>query len=73
MLTRLNLQLVELGKPIVFLGRGRAIVRELQYQRVRDCGESKCQQDESSGETITRWIEFDNSLERGQTSTWSST
>jgi len=24
-------------------------------------------------EKITRWIEFENSLERGQTSTWSST
>jgi hypothetical protein len=64
---------VELGKPFVFLIRGRVIARELQYQRVKDCGESECQQGESPGEIITRWIEFDNSLERGQTSTWSST
>ena len=64
---------MELGKPFVFLDRGRVIVRELQYQRVKDCGESKCQQGESQGEIITRWIEFNNSLERGQTSTGSST
>ncbi|GCD13269.1 hypothetical protein Ctaglu_48920 [Clostridium tagluense] len=43
MLTHLNLLLVELGKPFVFLDRGRAIVRKLQYKRVRDCGESECQ------------------------------
>lgn len=64
---------MELGKPFVFLDRGRVIVRELQYQRVKDCGDSKCQQGESQGEIITRWIEFNNSLERGQTSTGSST
>lgn len=64
---------MELGKPFVFLFKGRVIVRKLQYQRVKDCGESKSQQDESLGEIITRWIEFDNSLERGQTSTRSST
>lgn len=64
---------MELGNPFVFLDRGRVIVRELQYQRVKDCGESKCQQGESQGEIITRWIEFNNSLERGQTSTGSST
>jgi hypothetical protein len=69
----LNLRLVELGKPFVFLDRGRAIERKLQYQRVKDCGESESQQNESSGKKITRWIGFDNSLERGQTSTWSST
>jgi len=64
---------VELGKPFAFLDRGRVIVRKLQYQRVRDCGESECQQDESPGESITRWIGFHNPLERGQTSTRSST
>ena len=69
----MNLLLIELGKPFVLLVRGRVIVRKLQYQRVKDCGESKCQQDENLGKTITRWIEFNNSLERGQTSTWSST
>jgi hypothetical protein len=73
MLNHLNLQIVELGKPFVFLDRGRVIERKLQYQRARDSGESECQQDESSGETITRWIESNDSLERGQTSTWSST
>ncbi len=73
MLPHLYLSLAELGKPFVFLDRGREIERNLQYQRVKDCGESECQQDESPGETITRWIEFDYSLERGQTSTWSST
>jgi hypothetical protein len=31
-------------------------------QRVKDCGESECQQDESSEKEITRWIELDNSL-----------
>jgi len=64
---------VELGKPFVFLDRGRAIERKLQCQRARDCEESECQSDESSGKKITRWIEFYNSLERGQTSTWSPT
>lgn len=64
---------MELGKPFVLLNRGRIIVRKSQYQRVRDCRESKCQQDESLGEIITCWIEFDNSLEREQTSTRSST
>jgi hypothetical protein len=49
MLTHLSLQLAELGKPFVFLDRGRVIERKLQYQRVKDCGESECQQDESSG------------------------
>lgn len=73
MLNHLNLQTVELGKPFVFLKRGRVIERKPQYQRVRDCGESECQQDESSGKTITRWTESYDLLERGQTSTWSST
>jgi hypothetical protein len=73
MLNHLNLQLVELGKPFGFLDRGRVIERKLQYQRAWDCGESECQQNESSGENITHWIEFYNSLERGQTSTWSPT
>ena len=73
MLTHLHLMLVELDKPFEFLERGRVIVREPQYQRVRDCGESECQQDESPGEIITRWIGFHNLLERGQTSTWSPT
>ena len=73
MITHLNLLLAELGKSFEFLDRGRGIEGELQYQRVRYSGESKCKQDESSGEKITRWIEFDNSLERGQISTWSLT
>jgi hypothetical protein len=47
--------------------------RKLQYQRVKDCGESECQQDESLEEIITCWIESYNSLERGQIYTWSST
>jgi hypothetical protein len=71
MLNHWNLRIVELGKPFVFLERGRVIERKPQYQRVRDGGESECQQSESSGETITRWIESNDSLERGQTSTWS--
>ena len=62
----MNLPLVELGKPFVFLNRGRVIVRKLQYQRVRECGESENQQDESPGKMITRWIELINSLERGR-------
>jgi len=73
MLTHLNLLLVELGKPFVFLNRGMAIERKLQYQRVKDCGKSESQQNESSEEKTTRWIEFHNLLERGQTSTWSPT
>jgi len=73
MLTHLNLLIVELGKPFVFLDRGRAIERELQYQRVKECGESECQLNESLGKKITCWIELNNSLERGQTSSWSST
>jgi hypothetical protein len=73
MLPHLNLQIVELGKPFVFLDRGRVIERESQYQRVKECGESKSQSNESLREKITCWIEFNNSLERGQTSTWSST
>jgi len=48
---------VELGKPFVFLDRGRAFIRKLQYQRVKDCGESECQSDESSGKK-------DNPLDR---------
>ena len=52
MLTHLHLMLVELDKPFEFLERGRVIARETQYQRVRDCGESECQQDESPGEII---------------------
>jgi hypothetical protein len=43
MLPHLNLLIVELDKPFVFLVRGRVIERKLQYQRVRDSGESKCQ------------------------------
>jgi len=58
MLTHLNLLSAELDKPFVFLVRGRVIERKPQYQRVRDCGESESQQDESSGEKITRWIEL---------------
>ena len=73
MLNHLKLLIVELGKPFVFRERGRVIVRKLQYQRAKDGGESECHQNESSGKKITRWIEFNNSLERGQTSTWSST
>jgi len=60
-------------KPIVFLNKVRVTVRELQYQKVKDYGESKCRHGESQGGIITRWIEFNNSLERGQTSAWSST
>lgn len=37
-LTHLNLPLGEPGKPFVFLDRGRAFIRKLQYQRVRECG-----------------------------------
>jgi len=73
MLPHLNLLIVKLGKPFVFLDRGRVIERKPQYQRVKECGESKCQLNESLRKKITRWIEFNNSLERGQTSTWSST
>jgi len=62
-----------LVSPLCSSFRGRVIERKLQYQRVRDCGESECQQDESPGEMITRWLELNHSLERGQTSTWSST
>jgi hypothetical protein len=48
---------VELGKPFEFLERGRIIERKSQYQRVRECGESEGQQDESPREIITCWIE----------------
>ncbi|HEY8888955.1 MAG TPA: hypothetical protein VIM70_01675 [Clostridium sp.] len=37
MLPHLNLLIVELDKPFVFLDRGRVIERKLQYQRVREC------------------------------------
>jgi hypothetical protein len=42
MFPHLNLLIAKLGKPFVFLGRGRAIVRKLQYQRVKEGGESEC-------------------------------
>ena len=43
----MNLLLVELGKPFAFLVIGRVIERKPQYQRVKECGESECQLNES--------------------------